>query len=158
MSRQQLATLCYVKKDGKTLMMHRVKKVGDIHHGKWNGLGGKFHPQETPEECVCREVYEESGLEIRNPILRGILTFPQFQPIEGVDWYVFVFVAREFKGQLKSCAEGDLCWIEDKELLRLPLWEGDRLFLQWLENNSGFFSAKFVYRQEKLVEHQVNFY
>ena len=92
-----LATLCYIKRDGYTLMVHRNKKVNDIHKGKWNGLGGKFEAGETPEECVTREVFEESGLSIRDPKLCGLLMLPKFK---GNDWYVFVFTATQFRGQL----------------------------------------------------------
>src|SRR6476469_9924460 len=92
------ATLCYVQKGGKTLMLHRVKKKNDIHEGKWNGLGGKMEQGETPEECVIREVREESGLRIDQPELRAILTFPEFDGHD--DWLVFLFVANRFSGEL----------------------------------------------------------
>ena len=106
-----LATLCYIKHDGKTLMVHRNKKPNDIHAGKWNGLGGKFEAGETPEECIRREVEEEAGLVIQNPRLHGLLVFTNFQ---GNDWYVFVFTASEFEGQLsESSPEGRLAWIDD---------------------------------------------
>lgn len=149
-----LATLCYVQRDGYTLMIHRNKKRGDIHAGKWNGLGGKFEPGETPEECVIREVYEESGLRIERPRLRGLLIFPSFG---GDDWYVFVFTATEFSGSLTESPEGDLRWIPDAELETLPLWASDHIFFPWLRGE-GLFSAKFVYDGEKLVSHQVVFY
>src|SRR3989338_5286050 len=129
----KLATLCYLKKDGKTLMLFRNKRAGDIHGGKWNGLGGKIHLGETPEECVIREVKEESGLAIQNPSLRGVLTFPAFK--EEEDWYVYVFVATELSGGIHKLSlrtdspEGTLEWIDDCELLNLNLWEGDPLFL-----------------------------
>ncbi len=87
----KLATLCYVQHGQKTLMLHRIKKPQDIHQGKWNGLGGKLLPGETPEQCVIREVEEESGITLSNPELRGILTFPNFDGNE--DWYVFLFTA-----------------------------------------------------------------
>ncbi len=150
-----VATLCYVKKKGRTLMIHRTKKRNDIHRGKWNGLGGKAEQGETPEECVVREVMEESGLIISNPVLKGILTFPLFDGEQ--DWYVFVFVARTFDGTLQESSEGHLEWIEDAELLNLNLWEGDHFFLEWLERE-GIFSAKFVYRNGELIEHHVVFY
>src|SRR3989304_9382132 len=92
-----LATLCYVKRDGHTLMVHSNKKPNDIHEGKWNGLGGKFEAGESPEECVRREVEEEAGLVIRNPKLHGLVMFPKFK---GNDWYVFVFTAADFYGRL----------------------------------------------------------
>lgn len=151
----KLATLCYLKVDGKTLMIHRIKKENDMHQGKWNGLGGKLDPGETPEECVIREVREESGLAIKEPRLKGLLTFPQFANDE--DWYAFVFVASHFEGQLIDSAEGVLKWVDDEQLLNLDLWAGDYIFLPWLEQ-PGFFSGKFVYRSGRLVEHSAVFY
>lgn len=150
-----LATLCYVKHAGKSLMIHRVKKANDVHQGKWNGLGGKLDPGETPEECVVREVWEESGLRIHNPELKGFLTFPGFANDE--DWYAFVFVAREFEGELIESPEGPLEWIPDEQLSRLPLWEGDYIFLPWLDQGR-FFSGKFTYKDGRLVEYTVVFY
>ena len=151
----KLATLCYVKADGKTLMIHRIKKENDMHHGKWNGLGGKLDAGETPEECVIREVKEESGLDIYDPQLKGILTFPKF--FEDEDWYAFIFAAHKFKGEVIDSNEGVLKWVDDDQLLELDLWEGDRIFIPWL-GRSGFFSGKFVYDSGRLVEHAVVFY
>lgn len=151
-----LASLCYVKKDGKTLMLHRNRRPGDMHKGKWNGLGGKMHEGETPEECVIREVEEEAGIRIRDPKLCGILTFPEFN--KGVNWYAFVFTAREFSGEpFTECDEGELSWIPDGEITRLPLWEGDKYFLEWIEQGR-FFSGKFVYEDGRLVSHEVRFH
>ena len=118
-----LATLCYIKQDSHTLMVYRNKKPNDMHAGKWNGLGGKFEPGESPEECILREVQEESGLQICNPILHGLLMFPNFK---GNDWYVFVFTAREFTGKLIDSPEGRLEWIPDEKLPSLNLWESDK--------------------------------
>lgn len=151
----KLATLCYLKMDGKTLMIHRIKKENDMHQGKWNGLGGKLNPGESPEDCVIREVREESGLNISDPLLKGFLTFPRFSNEE--DWYAFVFVARKIEGQLIESEEGVLKWIDDEQLLNLELWEGDLIFLPWLER-PGIFSGKFIYQEGKLVEHSVIFY
>lgn len=151
----KLATLCYLKKNNQTLMIHRTKKDNDIHKGKWNGLGGKLEPGETPEECAIRETQEEAGLTVVNPILKGVLTFPNFANDE--DWYAFVFIANEFEGDLIDSPEGKLKWIDDAELLNLNLWEGDRIFLPWLERHR-FFSGKFVYQDEQLVTHQVVFH
>jgi len=151
----KLATLCYIKHQGKTLMIHRIKKANDINAGKWNGLGGKFMPGETPEDCVIREVYEESGLQILSPSLKGFITFPGFAHDE--DWYVFVFTASEFSGSLKENDEGVLAWVENEKILSLNLWEGDRIFLPWLEGEK-FFSARFVYKDGKLIGHDVVFY
>jgi 8-oxo-dGTP diphosphatase len=151
----KLATLCYVKRGGKTLMMHRIKRPKDLHYGKWNGLGGKLLPGETPEECVVREVREESGLRLRSPELKGFLTFPGFDGED--DWYVFVFVALKFTGRLRECNEGRLSWILDKNLTALPLWEGDRFFMKWLSGEK-FFSGKLIYKNFRFKSHQVAFY
>lgn len=148
-----LATLCYVKHDGCTLMVHRNKKPNDIHEGKWNGLGGKFEPGETPEECVKREVLEESGLLIQNPQLHGLLIFPRFK---GNDWYVFVFTATEFSGELIDSPEGRLEWIPDEALTTLNLWESDHIFLPWIEGGK-FFSARFDYEGDSMKGHEVVF-
>ncbi|MCK9424520.1 MAG: 8-oxo-dGTP diphosphatase [Ignavibacteriaceae bacterium] len=153
----KLATLCYVKdrEEKKTLMLHRIKKENDVHEGKWNGLGGKFERSETPEECVIREIKEESGLTITAPQLKGFITFPLF---DGVyDWYVFVFVAEIFSGELIDSKEGKLEWIPDEKLSQLNLWDGDQIFLEWLGQDK-FFSAKFFYEKKKLVHHDVSFY
>lgn len=151
----KLATLCYLRREGKTLMVHRIKKENDMHQGKWNGLGGKFEPGETPEECARREIYEESGLIARDLLLKGFITFPGFANEE--DWYAFVFVVRDFEGEIRESPEGVLAWVDDSELLQLSLWEGDRIFIPWLDQ-PGFFSAKFVYHDNRLVDHQVIFY
>ncbi|GAB4423264.1 MAG: 8-oxo-dGTP diphosphatase [Turneriella sp.] len=150
-----LATLCYVQHEGKTLMMHRNKRPDDVHLGKYNGLGGKFEPGESPEECVVREVFEESNLRIV-PQLRGVMTFPQFA--KGHDWYCFLYTSQSFSGELKTeCSEGDLVWVPDEEVLDLPLWPGDRIFLDWLRQPK-FFSAKFRYENGQLQGHEVIFY
>jgi 8-oxo-dGTP diphosphatase len=148
----KLATLCYIRRNHQTLMMHRIKKKNDIHQDKWNGLGGKFNQGETPEECVIREIAEESGLHIKDPTLKGFLTFPEFSA--GEDWYVFVFVARTFDGELVDSNEGNLEWIDNDKLLELPLWEGDRHFLKYLDEDV-FFSGKFIYKNGSLVDHSM---
>jgi 8-oxo-dGTP diphosphatase len=151
----KLATLAYIRRAGKTLMVHRNKKANDMHQGRWNGLGGKFEPGETPEECVIREIREESGQVAHSPILKGFLTFPGFSNDE--DWYAFVFVVHEFEGELIESPEGDLHWIDDNELPNLFLWEGDLIFLPWLDQ-PGFFSGKFTYHDNKLVNHSAVFH
>ena len=149
-----LATLCYLKRDGCTLMVYRNKKAHDIHQGKWNGLGGKFEPGESPEECVKREVLEESGLQIREPKLHGLLMFLAFK---GNDWYVFVFTAREFEGELIDSPEGELAWIPDEKLTSLNLWPSDQIFFPWLEKDK-FFSAKFIYKGDEMQRYEVSFH
>jgi 8-oxo-dGTP diphosphatase len=150
----KLATLCYVKNNAHTLMIHRIKRDNDIHAGKWNGLGGKLEAGESPEECVIREVYEESGLEISNPKYQGLLIFTDFA---NDDWYVWVFTAREFTGDLIESNEGYLKWIPDTEISTLPLWESDAIFMSWIEENR-LFSAKFRYAGDKMLGYDVAFY
>jgi len=133
---------------------HRNKKANDIHEGKWNGLGGKFEAGETPEECVAREVLEESGLSIQSPKLCGLLMFPAFK---GNDWYVFVFTATDFTGELIDSPEGRLEWIPDEELTSLNLWESDHIFFPWIEDEK-YFSAKFKYEGDMLREYKVVFH
>jgi len=126
-----------------------------MHAGKWNGLGGKLEPGETPEECARREIQEESGLVAKHLILKGVLTFPAFA--ESEDWYVFVFLVDEVEGDLIASPEGDLRWIPNEELQNLILWEGDKIFLPWLDQPK-FFSGKFIYHQKRLLSHSVVFY
>jgi 8-oxo-dGTP diphosphatase len=150
-----LATLCYIKHNGKTLMVHRNKKANDIHEGKWNGLGGKFEAGETPEMCITREVQEEAGLIIHNPRLHGLLVFTNFR---GNDWYVFVFTASEFEGGLlEASPEGTLEWIDDDKLTSLNLWESDHIFFPWIAQGK-FFSAKFEYEGDVMQGYEVNFH
>jgi 8-oxo-dGTP diphosphatase len=151
----QLATLCYVVKNNKTLMIHRTKKENDYHEGKWNGLGGKFDSGESPEECAIREVREESGLIVEKPKLKGFITFPMFDNVK--DWYVFVFTFEDCKGELIDSNEGKLDWIPNEKLLELNLWEGDKIFIPWLFQER-FFSAKFNYSNGKLIDYSVQFY
>ena len=152
----KLATLCYIKKDGKTLMLHRTKKENDIHEGKWVGVGGKIEKGEAPEECAVREVFEETGLKAEELKLRGLLTFPDFNNSE--DWYGYLYVVEKFSGEIIESPEGDLKWVEDSKLFELDMWEGDELFMRWMMEDR-MFSAKFVYDEnEKMKDYSVTFY
>ncbi len=153
----KLATLCYVtdKKTDSTLMIHRVKKENDYHEGKWNGLGGKFEQGESPEECAIREIEEECGLKVKSIKMKGFITFPMFDGKD--DWYVFLFTADEFTGELIDSNEGNLAWIKNNALIDLNLWDGDKIFIPWLFKDK-FFSAKFNYADGKYLNHEVSFY
>lgn len=151
----RLATLCYVRSGGRTLMLYRNRKPNDYHEGKYNGLGGKVEPGESPEQCMKREVQEESGLIPLNWRLNGMITFPTFDGTN--DWYVFVFTITEYEGELIDSPEGELHWIADTDLDGLNLWEGDRVFLPWL-SEPGFFSARFVYDGPELLDWTADWY
>ncbi|MBZ0183978.1 MAG: 8-oxo-dGTP diphosphatase [Melioribacteraceae bacterium] len=151
----KLATLCYVTKENKTLMLYRNKKQNDYHEGKWNGLGGKFEIGETPEECAVREIKEEAGLTVKSMKLKGFITFPLFDGKE--DWYVFLFVIDKFDGDLIDSPEGKLEWIDNNKLLELNLWDGDKIFIPWLFQEK-FFSAKFNYERGEYKDYTVEFY
>lgn len=146
-------TLCHIEKDGMYLMLHRVKKENDLNHDKWVGIGGKFEDGESPEECNAREVFEETGLTLQNPRYCGIVTFVSDK------WeteYMHIFYADRFSGTVTDCDEGDLEWIDKHELLKLPLWEGDKIFLRLLEEKSDFFSLKLQYRSDTLIKAVLN--
>lgn len=143
-----LSTLCYIEQDGKYLMLHRIKKNHDVNHGKWIGVGGKFEAGEMPEECLLREVKEETGLTLLHYKFRGILTF------ESEGWeseYIHLYTADKFEGVLTECTEGELKWIEKEKLGELSLWEGDRIFLKLLEETDAPFSLKLSYVGDELV-------
>ena len=143
-----LSTLCYIEKDGCWLMLHRTKKKNDINHDKWLGIGGKFEEGESPEECLLREVREETGLTLTDYRFRGLVTFVSDEaPTE----YMHLFTATGFTGTLRECDEGRLEWIPIGEVGRLPLWQGDRLFLSLLRQEGPFFSLNLEYRGDRLV-------
>lgn len=149
-----LATLVYVIQNGKTLMIHRCKRNDDNHKGKYNGLGGKFEPGETPLECAKREVFEESGLQISDIKFKGHILFPKFDP-QGNDWFVFIYTAHDFSGELKTeNPEGSLEWVANENLLSLPLWEGDKHFLKHLFDEN-LIEGKFYYENKRLVRHKL---
>lgn len=144
-----LTTLCYIEKDNKYLMLHRVKKDIDINKDKWIGVGGKFEKDETPEECMLREVKEETGLTLTKYEYRGLITFISDQ------WYteyMHLFTASEYEGRLVECNEGNLEWVDKSDIDKLNLWEGDKIFLRRLEESTSFFTLKLRYEGDKLVE------
>ncbi|MBR6486739.1 MAG: 8-oxo-dGTP diphosphatase, partial [Lachnospiraceae bacterium] len=157
-------TLCYIEENNKYLMLHRTKKANDQSHGKWLGIGGKFEDKESPDECLLREVYEETGLKLTSYRLRGIVTF--ISDIWETE-YMFLYTADKYEGRLntdsdgsmtpvvngikKPCDEGVLRWIDIDLVPTLELWEGDRIFLEKLRTSSEFFTLKLCYEGDKLV-------
>lgn len=134
-----LTTLCYIERDGAYLMLHRVKKEKDINKDKWIGVGGHFEEGESPEECLLREVAEETGLKLTDYRLRGVITFStESYPVE----YMFLYTAEGFSGTMHACDEGDLEWVPKEQVYELPVWEGDKIFFRLLEERRDFFSLK----------------
>lgn len=149
MKKSPMTTLCYIETEDSYLMLHRVLKKNDVNKDKWIGVGGHFEEGESPEECLLREVREETGLTLTSWSFRGIVTFSQ----EGYGTeYMCLYTADGFKGELKECTEGVLEWIKKEELLKLNLWEGDLIFLKLLKDDAPFFSLKLSYRGDELVD------
>ena len=146
-------TLCHIEQDGKYLMLHRVKKENDLNHDKWVGIGGKFEDKESPEECNLRETLEETGLTLNSYRYCGIVTF--VSDIWETE-YMHIFYSDDFNGELKSCDEGELCWVKINDVYNLPIWEGDKIFLRLIEENSPFFSLKLEYNGDTLVNAVLN--
>lgn len=149
-----LTTLCYIEKDDKYLMLHRVKKENDLNKDKWIGVGGKFEVGESPEECLLREVKEETGLTLTSYRFRGIITFVSDE--WGVE-YMHLFTADAYEGELSegtmaNCKEGELVWVPKSQIEDLKLWEGDKIFLRLLQEREDFFSLKLRYEGDTLVE------
>lgn len=146
----KLSTLCYIKRDDSILMLHRVKKKNDINKGKWIGVGGHFEDGESPEECLIREVLEETGLKLASYKFRAIITFIYDKDITE---YMHLYTADEFFGEMIECDEGNLSWVPKSKLLDLELWDGDRIFLKLLDERDDFFSLKLIYdKNDNLVE------
>ena len=146
-------TLCYIQRGRQYLMLHRTKKENDLNHDKWIGIGGKFEDQESPEECLLREAKEETGLTLTSYRYRGLVTFVSDQwPTE----YMHLFTADAWEGEVGSCDEGELEWVDLDRIPELPIWEGDKIFLGLLAEEAPFFSLKLEYRGDTLVYAALN--
>lgn len=146
-------SLCYIERGDSYLMLHRVKKVNDENHDKWIGIGGKFEEGEAPEECMRREMLEETGLTAESWQFRGIVTFVSDE--WGTE-YMHLFKCSDFSGDVKECDEGVLEWIKKEKLLSLPIWEGDKIFLRLLDTDCPFFSLKLCYSGDTLTKAVLN--
>jgi 8-oxo-dGTP diphosphatase len=137
-------------------MLHRTKKEKDINKGKWIGVGGHAEGCETPEECLLREVKEETGLTLTSYCFRGLITFISD---ECEPELMCLFTANDYDGEVSICDEGDLCWVSKDKILELPTWEGDAVFLKLLlSDEQRFFTIKLRYEGDKLIEKNVQFY
>ena len=146
-------TLCYIQREGQYLMLHRVKKKNDVNQDKWVGIGGKFEDKESPEDCLLREVFEETGLTLTRYAYRGLVTFVSDQ------WeteYMHLFTADAFEGEIGPCDEGNLEWVDKDKVKDLPIWVGDKIFLDLLTREVPFFSLKLAYEGETLVQAVLN--
>ena len=149
MVRSPLTTLCYMERDGQYLMLHRTVKKNDVNKDKWIGVGGHFEAGESPEDCLIREVWEETGLTLTSFRFRGIVTFIcDDYPVE----YMCLYTADGFEGELKECEEGHLEWVPKEDLEQLELWEGDKIYFRLLAQEAPFFSLKLVYEKGVLME------
>ena len=149
-------TLCYIENNDQYLMLHRIKKQNDMNQGKWIGVGGHVEDQETPEECLVREVKEETGFTLTSYKFRGLVTFINN---ECESELMCVFTADGYTGELIECNEGELCWIDKNTVPELPAWEGDKVFLYLLLSwEERFFSIKLQYEGDKLVGKSIYLY
>ena len=148
------STLCYLLKGDKVLMLHRIKKQNDVNKDKWIGIGGKFEGEESPDECLLREAYEETGLHLHSWRCRGVITFSTNGPFDGE--YIYLFTSDDFSGELKTCDEGELQWVERSFLDSLPKWEGDQIFLDLIWQDAPFFLLKLRYEGDTLAEAVLN--
>ena len=146
-------TLCYVLRGDDVLLLHRIKKENDLNHDKWIGIGGKFEEDESPEECLLREAWEETGLVLTQYRYRGIITFVSD---EWETEYMHLYTATGWTGTLKDCDEGVLEWVSREKMKELPQWEGDKIFLRLLEEGAPFFSLKLRYEGERLAYAALN--
>ena len=147
--KSSLSTLCYIEKDGQYLMLHRTVKKNDVNKDKWIGVGGHFEADESPEECLLREVWEETGYTLTSWKFRGIITFVTDRYETE---FMHLYTADDWEGEMIECNEGNLEWLDKKEGFNLKVWEGDKIFLRLLNERTDFFSLKLVYDgHDKLV-------
>lgn len=149
MERSPMTTLCYLERDNQYLMLHRISKKNDVNKDKWIGVGGHFEGKESPEECLLREVKEETGMTLTSYRFRGIVTFIcDDYPVE----FMCLYTADGFEGELKECDEGRLEWVDKEKIMELNLWEGDKIFFRLLKEEAPFFSLKLAYEKGVLLE------
>lgn len=145
----KMTTLCYLEKENQYLMLHRTVKKNDVNKDKWIGVGGHIEAGESPEECIIREVLEETGFTMKEYKFRGIVTFVSN---EFETEYMCLFTSSQFFGKMIQCDEGELMWVDKDEIPKLNIWEGDKLMFELLKERKDFFSLKLTYHGNRLVE------
>lgn len=151
--KSRLTTLCYIENEGAYLMLHRISKKNDVNKDKWIGVGGHFEGDESPEDCLLREVREETGLTLTSWRFRGLVTFIA----EGWETeYMCLYTADKYEGEMIPCNEGTLEWVKKEDVLSLNLWEGDKIFFKLLNEDAPFFSLKLAYQGDRLSEAVLN--
>lgn len=154
--KSKLTTLCYLEKNDSYLLLHRIKKQNDINKDKWIGVGGHFEDFESPDECLVREVFEETGLKLNSYQFRGIVTFVSHDSGEKMYEYMCLYTSSDFSGIMIDCDEGKLEWVKKADMKKLNFWEGDYIFLDLIEKNEPFFSLKLEYKNGSLEKAILN--
>lgn len=154
--KSKLTTLCYLEKNDSYLLLHRIKKQNDINKDKWIGVGGHFEDFESPDECLVREVFEETGLKLNSYQFRGIVTFVSHDSGEKMYEYMCLYTSSDFSGTMIDCDEGKLEWVKKADMKKLNFWEGDYIFLDLIEKNEPFFSLKLEYKNGSLEKAILN--
>lgn len=154
--KSKLTTLCYLEKNDSYLLLHRIKKQNDINKDKWIGVGGHFEDFESPDECLVREVFEETGLKLNSYQFRGIVTFVSHDSGEKMYEYMCLYTSSDFSGTMIDCDEGKLEWVKKADMKKLNFWEGDYIFLNLIEKNEPFFSLKLEYKNGSLEKAILN--
>ena len=154
--KSKLTTLCYLEKNDSYLLLHRIKKQNDINKDKWIGVGGHFEDFESPDECLVREVFEETGLNLNSYQFRGIVTFVSHDSGEKMYEYMCLYTSSDFSGNMIDCDEGKLEWVKKADMKKLNFWEGDYIFLDLIEKNEPFFSLKLEYKNGSLEKAILN--
>ena len=154
--KSKLTTLCYLEKNDSYLLLHRIKKQNDINKDKWIGVGGHFEDFESPDECLVREVFEETGLKLNSYQFRGIVTFVSNDSGEKMFEFMCLYTSSDFSGNMIDCDEGKLEWVKKADMKKLNFWEGDYIFLDLIEKNEPFFSLKLEYKNGSLEKAILN--